>query len=331
MLAVIFLLGLVSSGCEESHRIQVDHADMAPACAAYSACLGVEGIEDCISWLIRGSSTEAKAALNRFVYGSALTGRLGAEASLLANGNCVAKAAPDCDGVLACLNEGVSNRECPADNGCLDRDRLVACVDTDDLGGRAQITVRCDEFDLECIDFEQGMEFVTPNCGYNGVDFEILWPYRVHTCSGSLAKIAMEGEFTVFHDCTLEGMTCSEEGCTLELDGTAHPCVGTNQGCGASGRRHCEGNYLVGCDSCDDETRTNCSRFDMECRTVEGSFGNQSDKCAYPGCYQNSFDETCTDGVITYCGPDGTSTLSCTNLGFSGCLAEENGRARCVP
>ena len=54
-------------------------------------------------------------------------------------------------------------------------------------------------------------------------------------------------------------------------------------------------------------------------------------KCAYPGCNQYSLNETCEDGVITYCGPDGMSTLSCADLGFSGCLAEENGKARCIP
>ena len=74
-----------------------------------------------------------------------------------------------------------------------------------------------------------------------------------------------------------------------------------------------------------------CADIGATCNTV---YPNSNPHCGFD-CASTS--DTCTNGVISYCGPSGLGTLDCKSLGFSGCqLAlphdpKNPARASCVP
>jgi hypothetical protein len=130
-------------------------------------------------------------------------------------------------------------------------------------------------------------------------------------------------------DCRFIGSTCVPGSYPLSSDFSY--CVGAkNVSCEKNTSNRCEGDNAVLCVH-GREGGMACADIGATCNTVDP---NPNPHCGF-ACA--SISDTCTEGVISYCGPAGQGTLDCKSLGFSGCDlampfdAQNPARAYCVP
>jgi hypothetical protein len=323
------------SGCTkyEGHKeIEIDPADILPACAAYTACFSEAGFGECVgifdmyTHLAQIESTYPKI---RFTLASEYPDNWLVSISLLENAHCIAQAGPSCDKVLACMNGGKAKTNCTSsgDPYCLGGREIADCVETDS-GGTAVIRASCSAVGGQCVEVSPPHEDPSAMCGSktSSIDDKVEV-----TCEGNVARFGFF-EVTLTLDCDLLGATCKPGSYYWEdfrgdiCDGAYVECEGMN--------RHCENDVVVQCFN-SDETRTDCDLSGRNCiGDGDEYFYWPAAFCDYSACYGSPDAERpvwdrCHNGVITFCGPSGMTDFSCTENGFAGCLLGK-GRARCT-
>jgi hypothetical protein len=291
----------------------------ARACASLVSCLN-----DTFSYDGMGRCVEILTGLGSWFHWADMTMLLGRNDDhdwlpLLATAQnlaCVAGAGT-CEGVLACLNGGTPNPTCEAPEGyqlrrrCASSTKLSGCNNEVGVG----VTVDCTAFGQQCIELASD-EDTLALCGQPGSAAD--GTVKV-TCNGTVATADTMGAlFTL--DCAVYGATCAPGTYDMEqgFEDWAF-CVGSTLCSGAANER-CDGTVLIDCGS-NGETRTDCAHMGMTC----AEYGTESlpqARCVYPGCTVGA-SETCSDGVVTYCGPDGPTQIDCSALGYAGCHVEE--------
>jgi hypothetical protein len=125
---------------------------------------------------------------------------------------------------------------------------------------------------------------------------------------------------------TIAGEVCGPD----EAMGGAMGCVGTGDDCDFFGQA-CDGDVMETCAG-GKLGRRDCSALDPEgqsCGFVQqGSFaGGVACGAVEPPCELVEGDETCDDGVLSFCGYAGAETLDCAAAGYAGCdTATRGGR-----
>jgi hypothetical protein len=251
-------------------------------------------------------------------------------AGLTQNMDCV-QAAVGCQAILACVNQGQVNPTCsPPSNYslgryCSDATHVRACS----LGIEASMD--CGKLGLACIEVSASNGSKTmATCALPAAPPGPLDSFEV-TCQGNMAQFSF-GAARYGFDCSFIGSTCVPGSYPLSASSVPY-CVGAKgASCEKSGSNRCEGDDAVLCFN-GREGGMACADIGATCNTVGP---NPNPHCGF-ACA--SISDTCTDGVISYCGPAGQGTLDCRSLGFSGCglalpsssTPEKSARAYCVP
>jgi hypothetical protein len=246
--------------------------------------------------------------------------------ALMQNMACV-QAASGCPAILACLNQGQARTACsvPANYS-----RHRRCDDARHLRGCAfgiDTVFDCGELGFECVDLTgSGTDSVLATCGTrvaSGRPIDTVVPV---TCQGDLSTVEL-GDGAYLFDCDYLGATCVPGSYDLNQDFAW--CMGKRAAtCDTSSfQQHCDGDALVVCLD-GHEGLWNCPSWGTTCDLAgpASSVACQFDCASTP--------ESCTAGVVSYCGPKGMTTLDCTSLGFSGCQTDsvaDPAEAWCVP
>jgi hypothetical protein len=236
--------------------------------------------------------------------------------ALLQNASCVMGAGSDCDRVLSCLNGGAVVRGCNEGSRCADATTLSTCVPMSTSTGdtTAEVSISCADLGLECIVLPviDGV----PVCAKQ--ESETIDGMEV-TCEGNVAHVRI-ADISYRGDCGIRGTVC-RPGSYVDWQGL--PCVGSGPACSeAEFEDHCVGNKLVTCLG-GTEARLDCGALGLTCQEMEWNVD-----CSFPGCDPYESNEQCQLDSILYCGPRGPATISCTDLGFSGCTSVF-GQVRC--
>jgi hypothetical protein len=329
--AIMVLVGMIS-GCAEygGQKLNVDPAEMGPACANYLACVDERGFGSCVQALSMATQWEPKD-MSLLIAMSDDVDFVNMIA-LAQNASCLATAGADCDKVFACLNNGSAVRNCtpPANavNGrsCADSKTLKACTQTGLEGVYIETSASCSDLGLECADIViPEAEDKMAACVESKIEYGLTMDV---SCHGTVAEISMLG-VVVRYDCAFEGGTC-KAGSHTDPEAIEDQlfCEGVGDACDEqSFDSYCDGNDMIGCMQ-GKESATHCDQFGSVCRTETHEYFTITG-CLYPSCTPIAFEETCTDGLITYCAPEGSATLQCKDLGFTGCEAEQ-GRVKCT-
>lgn len=238
------------------------------------------------------------------------------------NSRCLARAKGGCDEALECMNRGRALRGCTPPRGyfggryCRDNQTLSVCNDLDGDGINTEISVKCDEIGMECVEMDRGEDRLAA-CGFTdphpppglGYDLQV-------TCAGTLARLQRYGAI-LYWDCALNRAAC-EPG--VYADWEQHDfCRREGPACevGAMGS-HCDGDLLV--DWCNgNEVGYDCSSSGQVCRDIRILLVDVP-LCTYDTvCNPFGTEETCQDGNLTYCAPEGSTTVSCGKYGFRDC------------
>lgn len=327
LVAVLVSVFAFASGCDYSNgnggpgiHLAVDPEDMGPACAIYTGCLRQHYVGACAMSLDMGGHLDLTEMTATLAEESFLTD-WPVMISLAQNIDCVLAAGSNCDEFLACMNQGKTVRNCEyledhvQSRYCSDENTLSACVEAGDEWYppdiTAEISVRCDDLGLVCMESISDGE-VWAACmkkiekTVSGVEVE---------CSGTVASIFF-GKGLLKYDCAFEGCVC-EPGTYIDMDAAHEQGFCKCPICDEAYERRCEGDYLMYCSS-GDEVSIDCNKVGLVCRETVDEHGTHH-FCSYRTCEPMQMVEECTDGVIDYCRSDGMTTISCTELGFSGC------------
>jgi hypothetical protein len=295
------------------------------ACSATGQIVN-EGITHCaevVNWM--GSTDWAR---NTFMTTLNDDGDWFLFAGLMQNMDCV-QAATGCQAILACVNQGQSNPTCssPANYSlgryCTDASHVRGCS----LGIEASID--CGKLGLSCIEVPfSGGSRILASCASPASPPGLSDQLEV-TCRGDMAEITFGAAHHGF-DCGLLKASCVPGSYRLSSD--ISYCVGAKSAsCQKSDPSRCEGDDAVVCIN-GHEGGMACADIGATCNMVQPDGPHCGFACA-------SISDTCTDGVISYCGPAGQGPLDCRSLGFSGCglalpsssTPEKSARAYCVP
>ena len=293
---------------------------MAAACAGFISCTDVPNkLSECIANMDRYEHIGNLQNMSFMVLPFFYVG-WGNWLSLFQNLNCLVNAKADCNAVLACLNQGTATQNCipPSDHStgyfCRDGNTLAHCGPVKEGGSTIESSVRCNDLGFVCLEGSLGNDIVSA-C-VNG-ELAPISGIEVN-CNGSMADVHIaNGLFRL--DCNFFGATCQAGSYSFDTMSEIPFCIGTGSACDSSSFQvSCDGNMMKACQS-GQEGRVDCTKLGMVCNNV----------CSYATCEPYHFEETCMNGVITYCGPNGPTLLSCSSLGFSGCEVV-NGAASCV-
>jgi hypothetical protein len=281
--------------------------DPVKVCANYLACANSstwsDGMGDCLDKL----NVLSHIDWTRYTFFiTFLAGRdIPDEYAVYQARTCVASAT-DCDQVLACINGGTAVAQCtPPKNYSSGRH----CADTKTQKTCAtgiETAVDCTAFGQQCRETAMTSTITLASCSQPGTG---SGPPMHITCEGSLATINYVGSTFTF-DCALFGSTCRAGEYMDFLDLTF--CVGSSfTSCTGEEPPSCNGTKLIDC------VMEHVSSFDCATREMACLGG----ACVFPGCSPGT-QEGCNNGVITFCGPSGTTQLNCSDLGFAGCKAD---------
>ena len=325
-LTALLLCGFFGCSSPVDEKIRVAPGDRAPACAGYLACIDSPmSFSECAQFLDSiGHWNPEDTSLLMGAMGFADKGWI-TKLALAQNARCVARAGADCAAVLACLNQGSAVSSCTSSSDhirgsvCRDEKILEGCTNTGIGGENVLASVRCGDVGLECLEIS-----LRPAIGLlaSCADREKCPVNNVNiTCDGSVASIQMDNAVMRF-DCAFAGAECrpGEYPDITALLNTEF-CKAAGPGCTpAEFTNSCEGNTLITCIQ-GQEAHTDCALMGQICRVVEYDSGPEA-TCTYSCCDPNTFDETCEQGVITYCAEAGMSTFDCTSAGFAGCVLD---------
>ena len=248
-------------------------------------------------------------------------------AGLMQNMDCV-QAASSCQAVLACVNQGQANATCTQRAShslgryCNGTTHLHGCS----LGIEASID--CAKLGLSCVEVSapDGSETMA-SCASPASTPGSLESLDV-TCQGTMAQFSL-GAARFGFDCSFIGSSCVPG--SYALSSNAPFCVGAGSStCQKNTSNRCDGDAAVLCFG-GHEGGMACANIGATCNT---DYPGTNPHCGF-ACANTS--DTCTDGVINYCGPSGVGTLDCKSLGFSGCQlalsddSKDPARASCVP
>lgn len=308
-------------GMDGNYVIEVDPEKVGPACAIYTGCLGQHYVGACaMTFDMLGHYDLYKMTFN--LAGDSWLFDWALFISMALNIDCILAAGSNCDQVLACMNQGQTVRNCMyLENNiqsryCADENTLAACVNAGDEWYPPQITARisfrCDDFGMNCMESVLDGETWAACMENSGRSVT----GAVVECSGAVANIFV-GEGLLKYDCAFEGCAC-EPGTYTNMDAALEHGLCSCPVCDdQTYESRCEGNTLMRCSN-GGERNVDCAAIGLVCKEkVDGP--STSHFCSYQTCDPMQMVETCTDGVIEYCLPDGLTTISCTDLGFSGC------------
>jgi hypothetical protein len=117
--------------------------------------------------------------------------------------------------------------------------------------------------------------------------------------------------------------------CGTNLEGELD-CIGTGEDCSGGHDPHCDGTVMVGCRG-GKVVRIDCQEVipDTTCHDLNDDFWGLM--CVpEQDCPSDFTEETCQDGVITFCWMGEVTTLDCRAYGLSGCRTEGTAAA-CTP
>jgi hypothetical protein len=309
----------------DRNRIYVDSDDMVPACSRYLKCINPwAGMGMCVSALFTSTRWHLKEM--SFYLGTVTRDDWVAVLSGCQNSSCLARVDSGCDQVLECMNRGRVVRGCTPPEGyfggryCRDGQTLSVCNDLDGDGINTEISFQCDSMAMECVEMDRGTDRLAA-CGFHDPDPpEGLGTNYLVTCDGTLAKLQRYGA-VLYWNCARMKATC-EPGVYADWDqhefckSSGPPCqVDTMES-------HCDGTLLI--EWCNgNEIGFDCASVDQTCRQIRVLLADVT-VCTYDtACNPYTFEETCQDGEITYCGPDGPTTVSCARYGFESCTQLE--------
>lgn len=311
---------LVAAGCDGSgKKLYIDTKDLGPACAAYTACFGFLGMSRCVVGLdllrhyeIENTTLEL-AKLNIFTDWLEMI-------ALAQNVRCVVSAGGDCEKVLACMNQGVSNKDCTPDEDhilgyhCVGDSKLAKCMHVQGrFYSNVELSVSCSDMGLKCAEMpvNGGDSWVT--C----VNEIVSDTGGIHvTCDGTVASISFGGG-VLKEDCKTRGATCAP-GSYESIDLIEDYAFCIAPACDDSTFvDRCEGNDRLYCYD-GRQVSVSCDDYGLVCHE-EVSGTDVEVSCTYPGCTVIFSGETCDNGTVTYCGPENYRSVSCTDLGFLGC------------
>jgi hypothetical protein len=316
------LIMLVTGGCQNDEsapiRIPIDPDDIAPTCAAYVTCTNhLLGMGICVATLTSALYWDLEAVAFTLATdpGEHFMNILGG----MQNSACIAQTEGDCDKVIACANQGQAVRNCTPREGyyrnryCRDAVTLAACTPTGTDGETVETSVRCDDLGMECVEIDRENDRFAA-CGHWARD---TVEGVQATCDGTLARVQRKNAY-FFSDCAWMNSGCREG--TYQSWDNYEFCESDGPVCDpGSMEPHCGGNATV--TYCNGrELGISCDNYDQICENTR-ILTITEPVCIYKdsGCNPFSFQETCEAGRITYCGPQGITTLSCTRLGYSGC------------
>ena len=253
-------------------------------------------------------------------------------------------AATDCAGVLACTPPVAPfDADCAANGGAdfCKGDTWVVC----DAEGKAYSAMNCKAAGLQCGTDVNGAgcgsercEYLnaTPSCDPND-------PNVLIECSsaGNVERVdcRLHNDVVYVRDSSGAGRSYTVAGQTCGFNPVAahDDCIGTGDACAGFSQR-CDGNVLETC-SGQKLTRRDCSTVAPEgqgCGFVtSGEFAGLASCGVVPGsvCDLGS-NETCVDGVASFCNIGKPASVDCKAAGFQGCTTSQLGGrtiAYCTP
>jgi hypothetical protein len=291
------------------------------ACALASACFGDTGSSFAQTCVLFGAYTGVDRSL------------LSPEEQLYAAAYDCISAASDCTAAKACLGaDATQAATCKTGSAHCSGSVLVDCHEK--LPDGTPQAFDCGAAGLVCVETAGDAACGTAKC-----DPSTTKP----SCDGTRAVRCTSPGVLVGGDCSLTfGEDCSSDGTTTKcsvhvadacamVDGSPS-CVGSGAACNADTfEDRCDGSVIVGC-SGGKEARFDCNtmRAGLTCKI--GSNGAAT--CGGTGTECDGHtDESCKDGVVTYCDVDHLATVDCKAAGLSGCATSTEGgqtTARCV-
>jgi hypothetical protein len=210
-------------------------------------------------------------------------------------------AAVDCVQALACVGYRITNNPCPADDTCVDGDTLLSC--------RGSIAY---EIDCGVQEVNGGPSCLTgsglSSCGEGACSNE------GSSCQGTVRIDCANGVRREF-DCAFLGLECFANATGAECRTVGEVCAGGD---------FCDGDEVVYCDA-EVEDRVSCPEL-VPGTTCVGSAGDVS--CGFDdSCVPDvgSPGDNCAGDQLEFCLLGSPVSVSCTELGFSGCVSDQLG------
>jgi hypothetical protein len=322
---LLAVCGGVQVGCSGGDSapkvVPVNPVDIGPTCAGYTACTNhMVGFSACYMvidsariWDLKAHSINVGTS-SKLEWINTLSG--------IQNTRCVAQANGDCKQVLSCVNQGRVVLDCTPPEGahggryCRDENTVAACTPTYRDGRFVESSVRCDDIGMKCVEFERNGETFA-GCGYQAGDH--VDGISV-SCDGTMARV-QQGSAYWHWDCALMNAWCVG-GSYLSWDNYDF-CESDTPLCDPDTlEKRCHGTSMsFYCDG--RENRLDCAAYGQICQDTRILMWT-TPFCVYAhgSCNSYSFQETCEDGVITYCGPEGVTTLDCREYGYSTCTID---------
>ena len=317
-IALLLLVGLLVPACSGDGN---SSGDLKSACASLLACTeAFDSVSTCVE------TTEALGDFDLAGHSYLLTTMGNHQLALLQNAACISEAGTDCQEVLACLNDGAAVEDCTQINTfgsrVCDGDKLVGCTDIGRNHQWIETTVDCAALGLTCIEIDfDGLGGFLPTCGQGMAD-STADGLSVE-CDGDVAQIQMRDGMVEF-DCGFYSSTCVA-GDFLLYEGLAF-CEGKGADCDSDVfADQCDGDTHVWCQA-GAEGGMSCDQLGQTCTSAGGTVA-----CGYEACTPLTYEDNCSDGVITYCAADGEVELDCKAHGFTGCEPYGSRGARCFP
>jgi hypothetical protein len=138
-------------------------------------------------------------------------------------------------------------------------------------------------------------------------------------CDGNLL-VTCEDQGNVLRslDCARDGRSCQSNSAGLAI------CAGSTACDAATSQFHCDGTTMVRCHQ-GSEMRTDCAMLGSDWTCLAEVTKTENSGAQYIRCVPVAQEcilgenESCADGVITYCDAGHVAKLDCRSLGLSGC------------
>jgi len=217
-------------------------------------------------------------------------------------------AADGCEEVLACFGFRIAD-DCPAEDTCLDGETLSACRGPLGLPLEIDCAAWHGNGGSSCLEGVGGVGACgTGSCASEG-----------ETCNGARLEDCEDGVLEV-QDCAEHGLTC-----TVASDSET-VCADADSGAACTDEDHCEGETLVRCEN-GVETRVDCGAQYPGATCVQ-EVGSSDVLCGYGSdCAIDlgSPSDACQGSSLTFCMVGLTTSVDCTDIGFSGCSTDPPG------
>ena len=323
MLLALVLAMVGCNGDGPNGPSAVDQAKIGAACGAFSACTREESIGDCVTRTY--AYTRFDLADVSLMIGMNDDRDSVNYLSLGQNVDCVA-AATSCDAVYACLNAGTATTGCTPPNDSFrgrscEGNTLIACTETGVGEPMIEARADCRAHGLTCVEIGVAGEESIPACVNSRASDTLATGQMKVTCSGYIANVQVLNAVMTYDCRSFMGSTCVAGDYTGDFE-AAQFCEPSTVVCDSNTfEEHCDGNSVVECRN-GLESREDCASYGMICGEIAYDSGTYHG-CRFVEC-SRSYKETCEDGSITYCDPDGVKTIDCKALGFTGCTVDNN-------